>query len=73
MDKPAPVARRNEYEVLAQRPATCKSCGAEIVWATSRTGRAVPLSVATLEHRDGKAFALPHFADCPHAKDWSKR
>jgi hypothetical protein len=27
----------------------------------------------TIEERDGIKYALPHFVDCPDAKDWSKK
>jgi hypothetical protein len=54
-------------------PAVCASCGAGMVWTKTKDGKAMPLSVATIEERDGVAYALPHFVDCPQAKDWSKK
>jgi hypothetical protein len=50
----------------------CKSCQAETVWIRTEDGRAMPLSVATAQQRDGITYLLPHFADCPEAKEWSK-
>lgn len=62
---------------------TCRSCGAEIVWAYTERGRRMPLSVASLERRfviTGPALDavddptvsyvetyVSHFADCPNA------
>lgn len=66
--------RKNEYELpLRADPAHCRSCGAAIVWITTDHGKAMPLSVATIEERDGFKYALPHFADCPQAKEWSHK
>lgn len=51
----------------------CRSCGAQIVWTRTPNSRAIPLSLATIQTREGKKYALSHFSDCPHAKDWSKQ
>jgi len=53
--------------------ATCKSCGAQIVWTRSANDRAVPLSLATVQTRNGVKYVLSHFADCKDAKAWSKK
>jgi len=67
-------ARVGEYELPSNTySAMCRSCNAMIVWARTGKGKAVPLSVTTVEWRDGKGYALSHFADCPDAKKWSKR
>ena len=65
-------ARKGEYEVpeLA-RPATCQSCGAPIVFTKTPKGATIPLSLATVEWREGKRYAITHFSDCPNARDWS--
>ena len=64
--------RVGEYELPPYaRVARCASCNAEIVWARTAQGKAIPLSVATIEEREGKKYALTHFADCEHAKEWS--
>jgi len=68
-----PAPRRGEVEVPAGAPGgTCRSCGADILWITTARGAQMPLSVATLEERDGQRFALSHFADCPQGKGWRK-
>ena len=41
---------------------TCRSCGAQIYWTKTKSGKAMPISVATNE---------THFADCPQSKKWS--
>lgn len=67
-------ARIGEYEVPSNaQHGTCRSCGAMMVWVQTVKQRAMPLSVATIETRDGVRYALPHFVDCPEAKKWSKR
>jgi hypothetical protein len=43
---------------------TCRSCGAPIRWELTAKGKPRPISLAT---------GLPHFADCPDARDWSRR
>ena len=42
----------------------CKSCGALIYFVLTKTRKPMPMSVATGE---------THFADCPQAKQWSKK
>lgn len=44
-------------------PAHCRSCGAEVAWATTPKGHRMPLD------RDGTS----HFATCPQASDWRRR
>ena len=67
-------ARRGEYELPDDAtPTTCRSCGTAMVWVKTTNSRALPLSLATVEERDGRKYALSHFADCPDAKEWSKR
>ena len=66
--------RAGEYPISAEaHVARCKSCQALIVWARTEGGRAIPLSLATVEERGGVRYALTHFADCPEAKQWSKQ
>jgi hypothetical protein len=67
-------ARQGEYEVPSvSTPMPCRSCGASIVWTMTLKGKAMPLSAATIEERNDLRYALPHFVDCPQAKDWSKK
>lgn len=67
-------ARPSEY-VLPPASATslCGSCGAAMAWIKTPKGKAMPLSLATVEEREGVKYALPHFVDCPQAKEWSKK
>lgn len=51
----------------------CGSCGAAMAWTKTANGKAMPLSLATVETREGVKYCLPHFVDCPQAKEWSKR
>lgn len=67
-------ARLNEYEVPANpQQSACLSCGAAMVWTHTRKGASMPLSVATIETRGGIRYAMPHFVNCPDAKNWSKQ
>ena len=52
-------ARKGEYEMpIRSELGQCKSCGAGIVWIETERGKAMPLSIATIEERDGFKFAL---------------
>jgi hypothetical protein len=65
--------RTGEYVVPEDAaPETCASCGASIAWATTKRGRPMPLSLATVERRGGQRWALAHFADCPQGAGWSR-
>lgn len=67
-------ARPHEYELPPNaRPAVCASCGAGMVWVRTPKGKAMPLSAATIETREGRRYALPHWIDCPDAKEWSTK
>lgn len=71
---PAPEPRKGEYLIPAgARAGSCRSCGADVLWITTAKGSAMPLSVATIEERDGERYALSHFSDCPQGKGWSKK
>jgi hypothetical protein len=52
---------------------TCRSCGAKIIWAKTLQGKAIPLSVASIEWRGKERYANSHFSDCPDAKDWRQQ
>jgi len=66
--------RPHEYALpFPVRIVDCQSCGAKMTWVTTANGKAMPLSLATVEEREGVRYALPHFIDCPDAKEWSKR
>lgn len=51
----------------------CRSCGAPIVWLPTRTGKTMPVDMATV--RPGDALFdhtrhVSHFATCPQADTW---
>lgn len=67
-------ARKGEYILPnADRIVMCQSCGAPMCFIALPSGKRMPLSLRTAEIRDGVTYALPHFADCPEAKEWSRR
>jgi hypothetical protein len=64
--------RAHEYELpLDAWTGKCRSCGAAMAFIRTERGKVMPLSLATVEERDGKRYCLSHFADCPDAKEWS--
>ena len=66
--------RAGEYPIPAGATSCpCRSCGQEIVFTRTAQGKAIPLSLVTMEERDGVCYALTHFADCPHSRDWRRR
>jgi len=74
LDQAEPTHRTGEYELPASATVeACRSCGAQIVWARTANDRAIPLSLATVQHRAGVAYCLPHFVDCKDAKEWSRK
>ena len=60
------------YSVLSPHPSVLVG-GAAMAFVVTPQGKAMPLSLATVETREGVRYCLPHFIDCPHAKEWSKR
>jgi len=66
--------RKGEYQLPEGATIErCKSCNAQIVWAKTAADKPIPLSLATVQTRDGKTWLLSHFTDCEHGKEWSKR
>ena len=66
--------RHGEYELPEDAYVTrCASCGAGMAFVKTANGKAMPLSLATVETRDNVKYALPHWTDCPQAKQWSKK
>lgn len=53
----------------------CRSCGAEIYWATTSTGNRMPLVEVErpLFGEEGERYFQSHFADCKQAQDWRRR
>lgn len=73
-DEAPPAPRRGEYPLPDHGDVrTCASCGQAIVWHTTDAGKRMPLSLATVVERGGVKYALSHFADCPDAREWSKK
>lgn len=69
-----PAPRKGEYLIPpGATNGTCRSCNAPVIWMSTANGRPMPLSAATTQEREGQRYALSHFADCPHAKGWSKK
>lgn len=54
------------------RQTVCKSCGAALIWATTRNGAHVPLSASQLRQIEGEQYAPSHSLDCPQASGHSK-
>lgn len=55
--------------------ATCKTCGAAIVWLKTSTGKAMPVDAGTVQ--EGETLFVPgrhtsHFATCPQADQHRK-
>jgi hypothetical protein len=69
-----PGPRRGEYLLPeGAKIEQCRSCGAQIVWATTAADRPIPLSLATVQTCDGQKWLLSHFSDCPDSKGWSNK
>lgn len=60
----------------------CRSCNAQIIWARTKAGKAIPLDFATVSeperhslslHFDPAAGHISHFATCPSAGEHRKR
>ena len=65
--------RAGEYPVPTNARTTKCVCGALIIWTKTDNGSAMPLSAATVREDElGQKFALPHFTDCPNAKQFRK-
>jgi hypothetical protein len=62
-----------EYEIApGAKMERCRSCGAGIVWGTTKTGSAIPIDVAQQRIIAGKAYGRTHFATCPHGREWRR-
>lgn len=75
---------RNKPHDLRQKPKPCRSCGKEIVFLSTNSGKKIPVNWESL-HDDEKKFVTEagpvefdrtrhktHFADCPAAKEFRK-
>ena len=54
----------------------CRSCGAEVIWTTTTSGKVIPLDPKTYTVVTPVGTTVTgrqsHFATCPHAKQWRK-
>jgi hypothetical protein len=67
MSESAPTLRLRRY---------CGSCGAEIIWVRTSTGRPMPVEVETANEGDETyepGRHVSHFAHCPQADQWRKK
>jgi hypothetical protein len=66
-----------DERVTVNGTATCRSCGAEIVWGMTAHGTAIPLNPRLLTVIDEAGRVVrgreSHFATCPHAPTHRKR
>lgn len=57
-------------------PSQCRSCGYQILWMKSSTGKNVPVNAETVELGDDLHFDhkrhVSHFATCKDANGWRK-
>lgn len=73
LDELTPTLASGEYVIPAGVDVEqCRSCGANIVWAKTAAGKAVPLSLALVEERGGQRITKTHFVDCPDGRGWKR-
>lgn len=55
---------------------SCKSCGKEIVWLKTNSGKAIPVNAETIQDKETmynyKIGHISHFSNCPDSKAWRK-
>lgn len=64
------MSRRVDFEVPEKEPrlASCRSCGADMVWHRTSTGKSMPLDWAS-RVAEGDGWRMEsHHAHCPNAK-----
>jgi hypothetical protein len=72
--------RTIDQEVIRRKhPFTrqCTSCGADIVWFRTSSGKRMPVDEATTKPNDAEHMLdlkrhISHFATCPEADKWRK-
>lgn len=73
LEELTPILGPGEYVIPAGVDVeSCRSCGANIVWAKTAAGKAVPLSLALVEERGGQRITKTHFVDCPDGRGWKR-
>ena len=54
----------------------CRSCGEEIVWLDTDSGKKIPVDADTVFDKEATVFdpeqMISHFATCPDADKWRK-
>ena len=60
------IVLENGIEVIidAASYSRCRSCGADIVWSKTLTGRTMPIDID---------LKTSHFATCPQSRLWRKK
>lgn len=70
-------AARIELQKLGHAPATCRSCGAPIRWATTVAGKAMPLNADFRLQHEGRRMWVEakdtHWGSCPNANEHRRR
>ena len=59
----------------ARRVSHCRSCGADIVWLPTASGKSMPVDASTVDDEDEHyehSKHVSHFATCPSADWWRK-
>jgi len=60
-------------------PSKCRSCGADVLWSTSKDGKSLILDAkpekrVAIHPRTGRSHMIdvymPHWATCPDSKSW---
>lgn len=60
------------------RVESCRSCGDDIVWFRTASGKSMPVNAETVDlGDDSDHLELPrhvsHFSTCKHASNWRKK
>jgi len=54
----------------------CRSCGKEIVWLKTKSGKVMPIDKDTIQGKetiyDHTKGHISHFATCPQSNQWRK-
>jgi hypothetical protein len=63
-----------EYEIApGAKLEKCRSCGASIVWGSTKTGAPIPLDTNHVRIIGSTQYGTTHFATCPEAREWRRR
>lgn len=57
--------------------AECRSCGKEITWVRTESGKMMPCDIdaTVITEKDGSKLVVlnPHWSTCPDADSWRKK